>query len=464
MRVLVIGLDGASPQLIERWMDELPTIRKFKEGGCLGLSTPPVPAQTPVAWTSFMTGKNPGKHGIFSYAQRRMGTYERRIMRPELVGSKTLWQILSEHGKRVGVINVPMSTYKGVHGFMIPGFLDREEGIIQPKEVLGKFKRRFADIKRVRGDVETEALQRVEIDPDFFIQRVFEVTEELGEVSLYLMEEEKWDFCMTVFMGADRLQHFLWRYVDESHPRYEDSEYGLRVKEYYKKIDGIIERFLDVTSEDVVTILLSDHGFCPIHKELIINNYLQELGVLRVKDGKVDLEGSKAVSYGYGDVWLNLRGREPSGIVERGEKREETIEQIIDYLENLKVDEEKPIKKVERREKIYWGPYVDEAPDLTIFFNPGWQAARTPEVQATRGIDKRYVVDDPRWSGGHDGTHDPIDVPGILGFLGQGIECRREIRAPLWDLTSTILSLMRVQIPADMDGKPLLITPGEDAP
>lgn len=91
LKVLILGFDGASPELIDKWVDFLPASKMFKERGLHGLTIPPVPAQTHVAWTTFMTGKNPGNHGIFSFAFKRTGTYERKIIDPEMLKSKTLW-------------------------------------------------------------------------------------------------------------------------------------------------------------------------------------------------------------------------------------------------------------------------------------------------------------------------------------------------------------------------------------
>jgi len=453
MRILIIGLDGASPKLIEKWINELPTFKKFREEGTMGLSVPPAPAQTPVAWTTFMTGKNPGKHGIFSFAMRQPKTYERRIINPESIKSKTIWRILCEHGKKIGVINMPMTSPKEIKGFLIPGFLHRDEGIPYPPNVRKKLRFKLG-IERLTGDLETSVLDSVKSDPEAFFKRINEITDQMSEVSLFLMQEEEWDLFATVFMGADRIQHFFWKHIDEKHPEHEESRYSEEAKKFYKKIDYVAKEFLDAAPKDTTTLILSDHGFCPIQKEVLVNNYLEESGMLRVTEGKIDLEESKAISYGYGDVWLNLRGREPNGVIKPGREYEEARRYIAQYLGNLEADKKHPVKAVKKREDIYWGPYVKEAPDLLVFFRDGWQAARSPEISLTKRLDKRYIIDNPRWSGGHDGTHDPEDVPGIFGFLGSKVQCKKT-RCHLWDMAPTILSLLNISVPHDMDGESL---------
>jgi len=453
LKVLVLGFDGASPRLVDSWIEDLPTFKTFKKRGIFGQTIPPIPAQTPVAWTTFMTGKNPGKHGIFSFAVRKRGSYEREIIRPEMIKSKTLWRILSEYNKRVGVINVPMCNKEDVHGFIIPGFLSKSEGIPHPSGLSRRIKQRFK-IDKLVGDVEAKTLERVESDPDSFFERVNRITDEMAEVSLYLLQEEKWDFFMNVFMGTDRMHHFFWRYVDKTHPEHEESEVSNLVKDFYIKADAIVMDFLNSVEEDTIVVVLSDHGFCPIHKEVFVNNYLEKLGFLKTKNGKIDTEKSKAISYGYGDIWLNVKGREPNGLIQIGEEYEATRDKIIDGLMKIEIDSKSPFKDVKRREELYWGNRLNEAPDLTIVFNVGWQAARRPEI-TEKNDSNRYVNDNPRWSGGHDGTHDPNDVPGILAILGQGIPSKKEVRAYLWDIAPTILNILNIPIPNDMDGNPL---------
>lgn len=453
MKILVLGFDGASPQLIHEWIDDLPVLQSFKKQGIFGQTIPPTPAQTPVAWATFMTGKNPGKHGIFNFALRKKGTYDRKIIGPEALKCKTLLQILSEAGKTVASINMPMSEAEEVRGLVIPGFLSRSEGIPHPDNVKEKIKRKFK-IERLQGDLDAETLDRAKTDPELFFEKVNEISDEMAEVALYLFKEEEWDFFMPIFMGLDRIQHFYWKNIDPTHPRYQENKYSKFLRNFYIKVDRIINVFLESADEDTLVMVVSDHGFCPVHTEVMTNNYLEEQKFLTRESEKINIEESRAISYGYGDIWLNVKGREPDGIINPGEDYEKTRNEIIEYLKTIIIDGKKPFKDIRKREEVWWGPHLDKAPDLTAIFNVGYQAARRPEITNKNKL-KRYVNDNPMWSGGHDGTHDPIDVPGILGILGPGTTNKEGVKICLWDLAPTIIDLMNMPVPADMDGRPL---------
>jgi predicted AlkP superfamily phosphohydrolase/phosphomutase len=348
-----------------------------------------------------------------------------------------------------------MCDVEDVNGFVIPGFVSRNEGVPHPRAVGEKIKRRFG-VDRLTGDLDIDVLEKAQSDPELFFERVNRITDEMAEICLYLLQEEKWDFFMSVFMGLDRIHHFFWKYIDPSHPQFEENVFSRLVKDFYIKVDRIVSRFLKSVDENTVVMVLSDHGFCPIYREVIINNYLEEQGFLVTNVGKVDLEKSKAVSYGYGDIWLNVRGREPRGLLDLTKDYDSTRTEISGELKKIEVDGEKPIKDVKKREELWWGAYLNEAPDLNIIFNVGYQAARRPEITEKNKL-KRYVNDNPRWSGGHDGTHDPSDVPGVIGVLGPSIHGGKEVQVHLWDVAPTILQLMKIPIPADMDGRPLLL-------
>jgi len=449
LKVLVLGIDGAPPNLIDEWIEHLPTFRRFRERGILGKVIPPIPAQTPVAWATFTTGKNPGNHGIFSFALRSAGTYKRKIIGPEMLASKSLWCVLRDNAKRIGLVNVPMSDVEEVKGFIIPGFLSRSEGIPYPSRVRDKIRRRFR-AEKIAGDLGVETLERVRSDPALFFRRVNDMTDEMADVSLYLLEEESWDFFMMVFMGMDRINHFFWKHIDKAHPKYEANEYSRLAKEFYIKIDRITDAVMN-SVDNTLVILLSDHGFCSVGKEVMVNNYLEELGLLERSGSGIDPRRSKAVSYGYGDIWLNVRGREPNGLIEPGDEYEQVRDMIISQLGRITIKGELPFKHVKKREEIYRGSHLNEAPDLLAIFNVGWQAVRRPEIMQKRDS-KSYINEDPMWSGGHDGAHDPADVPGVLGLLGPGVQGEKSIMANLCDMAPTILDLMGISIPNDMDG------------
>ncbi len=456
-KALIIGFDGASPTMIEKWATQMPSIQKFKEQGIFGHTIPPIPAQTPVAWATFMTGNNPGNHGIFSFALRQTGTYERKIIDPKMLKSKTLWRTLSDAGKKVGVINVPMCDIEDINGFVIPGFMSREEGALYPNAIKEKIQRKFG-VDRLTGDLEIDTLEKACDDPELFFEKVNQITNEMSEICFFLLQEEKWDFFMPVFMGMDRIHHFFWKYVDSKHPKYEKSALSGLVRNFYIKADRIVGRFLKSVDEDTLVIVLSDHGFCPVHREVIVNNYLEEKGFLATNSGGIDLENSKAVSYGYGDIWLNVKGREPRGIIDPIKDYGDTRSEIANELKKIEVDGEKPIKDVKKREELWWGAYLNRAPDLNIIFNVGYQAARQPEI-AQKNEFKRYVNDNPRWSGGHDGTHDPSDVPGVIGVLAPEMKGGKEIEVHLWDVAPTILNWMEIPIPSGLDGKAFELQP-----
>ncbi|MGQ9515006.1 MAG: alkaline phosphatase family protein [Thermoproteota archaeon] len=213
---------------------------------------------------------------------------------------------------------------------------------------------------------------------------------------------------MSVFMELDRIQHFFWKYVDQSHPKYEDVKYNELVKEHYVKIDKIMGEFMRSVDEDTFIIIVSDHGFCPVHTEVFLNNYLEEHGFLVRINGEVDVKCSKAISYGYGDIWLNIGGREPEGMIAPGEEYEVLREEIADCLMEIENDKG---REEEGRDLV--GSLLERSSRLDRCLQLWISSCQeTTDLKDQR----RYINENPRWSGGHDGTHDSADVLGILGI------------------------------------------------
>ena len=229
-----------------------------------------IPSISAPAWVSFMTGKNPGKHGIFDFVTYSENTYFENEKHP-LVSShnikdKTLWEIFSEKGKKVGVINVPI-TYppRKVNGFLISGYLTppSAETYTYPKELKEAIKNYKVEISQL-NDVcklgKNFPIKRlIEMKSDEVLKELYEVTEIRAATTVRLMEEWDIDFLAVVFRGTDNIQHYFWDKKDI-------------LLEYYKKIDEIVGRIINQAGKNVNIFIISDHGFGIEPKKLFFIN------------------------------------------------------------------------------------------------------------------------------------------------------------------------------------------------
>ncbi|MDQ1335907.1 MAG: hypothetical protein QG552_2857, partial [Thermodesulfobacteriota bacterium] len=244
-KVLIIGIDGATLDLIEPWAKEgkLPTFKRLLEEGAHGDLKSTFPPLTAAAWTSFMSGKNPGKHGLYDFIEPQPGSYEVRYTNARSRLTKTIWQILSDAGMKVGIINVPM-TYppEAVNGYMISG-LDAPENsrsITFPpalyqelEETFGKVSQTVRYLGYLKND---ERRERV-------LKSLAEMDEHYLRLTRYLMRKHPVDVMMLVLTSTDSVQHFFWHYMDANHPHHDpaDATFGSAILRVYQRIDGIIE-------------------------------------------------------------------------------------------------------------------------------------------------------------------------------------------------------------------------------
>jgi predicted AlkP superfamily phosphohydrolase/phosphomutase len=220
-KILVIGLDGGTWELVEPWARQglLPTFQRFMQEGTWGPLRSTVPPITAPAWTSFATGKNPGKHGLFDFLSRRPDSYRTRPFNASHRNGESLWGLLSRAGKRVGVLNVPM-TYppEPINGFMVAGMGTPAsvEDFCYPLDFL----------RELRQAVPGYVVQHAGIfDPrgrePQMLQAVREMTAMRQQAVLHFLDHTEWDFFMAVFMATDLLQHYFWHFMDASHPRHD---------------------------------------------------------------------------------------------------------------------------------------------------------------------------------------------------------------------------------------------------
>lgn len=435
-KVVVIGIDGVPYSFLRQQMASgaMNHFAKLVERGSFRRMNSVIPTVSSVAWSSYMTGKNPGKHNIYGFVDRHPNLLEIFIPISSHMRSETLWEILGKNGIRVVVMNVPV-TYppRQVNGVLISGFLaPRLERAVYPQSLCSK-------LKEMGYRLDVDAWQAHE-DKDKFLEDLHHTLERRIETAFYLMDHQEWDFFQVHVMETDRINHFLWEQWESG-----DAVYALEFIKFYQKIDRFLGEMGNKLGEDTELIILSDHGFCTLKKEVFVNRWLEEKGYLKLRDGEKrslsDIEpGSRAYSLIPGRIFVNLKGREQMGSVDAGKGYEEVRDELIRELPTM-VDPdtgERIVKAVLKREELYSGPCFEQAPDLVA----------VPE----NGYDLKGNLDQQKLT--HKGP-----LVGMHTFEDAALYVRgREISSEdfsITDLMPTILGLMGVLVPEDVDGSAL---------
>ncbi len=493
-RVFCIGIDGATFDVIKPMVvaGELPTFARLMEHGAFGplLSTPNL--ISPSAWTSFLTGVNPGKHGIFEFYEKKRDCYGVRFINASDRKAASLWSILSEKGATVGVVNVPM-TYPAekLNGFLIAGLESpgpEAKGFCSPsglyeelKGALGRYIMEPGITSHVMaGDLgSAEAL-------------LYESIENRKASTLYLMKKYPWDFFNVVFRDTDPAQHCFWKYYDKGSPDYVNSPYGCVIPEVYRRIDAAIGEILDALPGDVTVIVLSDHGFgFRQYGNLCLNGWLEGGRHLSFREGdkpaltgrlyrqvekrfkrktkerlvrlfprlrdrvqsgvffsSIDWSHTRAFADGIREgIYINLAGREPEGIVEKGAEYESLRDEIIaGLMETTDPESGEPVvDKVLKREEVYDGDMTEMSPDLIVRWRPdvGINGLKAADGRA---FTPRFLTEEHRTiSGDHRES-------GVLFLTGPAVRSGEIKDASIMDLAPTILHVMGHGVPEDMDG------------
>ncbi len=493
MKLLIIGIDGATFDLILPWVEagHLPNLERLISSGVHGELASTLPPVTSPAWPTFMTGCNPGKHGVFDFIQPAGSDFS--LVNATKIKQPTVWQRLSAAGYRVGVLNVPV-TYppQPLNGFMISGILSPKGGeICYPPNLIERYQ---ADLGEYRVAPNIQYKPGIEQE---YIEDIRGLIGAHGEWALRLMSEESWDVMMVHFIALDIMMHALWRYMDHSHPRHEPSPHENAIRDAYKLVDDYIGRMLDLVPPETNVMLMSDHGFGPLHKIVNLNVFLFERGMLKLRGDvrtrvkaaafrrgitpagvyrlveriglqnlatrvskekrnqvvgrflsfeNVDWSQTVAYSMGHvGQVYLNMIGREPNGIVEKSNYQQRRRE-LVETLGELKDKNDRPlISKIIVREETYHGPFTENGPDLHLIIDD-YNMIAFP-LFATDG---KVITEQIR---GDSGCH---RREGIFIAQGPGIrEGRKLAEANILDLAPTIMHLLGEAVPRIMDGRVL---------
>jgi predicted AlkP superfamily phosphohydrolase/phosphomutase len=366
-KVVVLGIDGVPCSLFKRFADQgiMPNIAGLAKKGTLTDMTASIPEVSSTSWSTFMTGVNPGKHGIFGFMELQKGSYKWKFPNSHDVRSATLWDIAGDNNKKSIVLNVP-STYpaKEVNGVLTAGFVALDLRKATYPRSAYEYLKSIGYIMDVNAQKAKESLEAFAEE----IDRTFEVRK---QAIMHFLDTKEWDLFIGVITETDRLHHYLWTALEnENHP-----QHGFFI-EFYRKLDILIGEICEKIGDNMPFIMLSDHGFTSVKKEVYLNTWLKEQGYLKFKkdppDSMEDIhEESKVFVLDPSRIYIHLKGKYPHGSV-NPDDYEEMRHKIRDELMSLTFDGENVIKKVLFKEEIYSGDLVEDAPDLVALSSKGY--------------------------------------------------------------------------------------------
>lgn len=451
-KVLVVGLDAASPELLfNQFLQELPNFKKLMESGVWGNLRSCIPPITIPAWMVMVTGKNPGKLGLYGFRHRENSAYQKMwIADSRQVYERKVWDFLADGGKKSVLVAIPPSypTYP-VNGYLVSCFLTPDSSSLYTYPPFLK-----DEIEENVGEYIPDVPFRVDKKREL-LEDIFLSGERRFDIIKFLAAGKDWDFLMFVDIGLDRVQHAYWRYFDPAHHLYEpNSPFQSAVKDYYIFLDQQLGEILKIVPDDTYIFVVSDHGAKRMNGAICVNDWLAREGYLVFKTNpsevmpfekaEVDWEKTKAWAWGgyYARIFINLKGRETNGTVEAG-----GYEAFLAELEGELVSLPGPAgeslqTKVYRPENIY--PVIKGNPaDLMVFFDDlSYRAA------GTVGHEEIYLKEND--TGPDDAVH---DWDGVFLASHPSLEKRDHLQVKLEDITPTILNLFAVDASEDLDGK-----------
>lgn len=505
-RVFLLGWDGATWDILRPLMAEgrLPVLQSLMKKGVSGTLQSVFPPLSPVAWTTVMTGKNSGKHGIFEFLEHHHNPLQGKVNSSRAIKSELVWETAGRFGKRTVAGGVPMSyPPRPINGFFVGDFLspaDSADFSSDPaafeamKKSLGGKYRAWATVTHDGGH-EADALA----DLQSFL------TEHLAAVE-YMATHHEWDLFMYDLMATDRIQHELWHAWQPSHMKAKGRDLT-KIRdgfiEFWESLDAGVGRILEKLGPETNVILMSDHGFGPIEWYVNFNVWLLDEGFIKLKNslyvrqkhwffrrgvtpewiykimtklgladqrvsrfqGKQDnfwdrlatsgflsgkhIDWSQTLAYAqgnFGQIFLNIKGRQPNGCIEPADAPA-LLERIKERLLEIKHPEtgEPLVERVIERDELYSGPLSHMGPDLTVVLKDwNYRTIGLHEFTTHKTISPAF---------GPTGDH---RMEGMIVGTGPAFEPGAEPQnASLLDIAPTVLHLLGVPVPEDMDGRVL---------
>jgi predicted AlkP superfamily phosphohydrolase/phosphomutase len=495
-KAVVFGIDGCPEELLRKWVIEenrFPNFRRIYDNGIFSSINSTIPHVTVPAWMSLLTGKSPGRLNVFSFFERNKDSYKSEIADLGWKKWRPVWDVLNSNKKRPILFNVPSTVppKSDFDGIMISGPImnDDPDNLAYPESW---------NKKLIESNFKIDYNVSIHHDPPGAAKKIIKQTREKVKLAQELFQDENWDFFMFAFFYCDAFLHFFWKYLDKNHPEYEDNpEYANYVIEFYSLIDEHLGFYLDRLPDDTNLYIVSDHGFGPSTYHLDINNWFWSNGFMTLKNADktrinlesiqskpiyrmarntykavesfkplrklrnmmfdnisrqersykdVDWDSTKLYSIGSSYIYVNLKGREPNGIVNPGQEYDELLQEVSEKLLQLKdPDDNQPaIDKVIKGSELYPDTDSSKLPDLFIIGRD--ESYYSIFAQEAAPKNELFYKHENQLSGYH-------RINTFFGAYGPDIKKTSELEnRRIYDIIPTIYHNMDVPIPSDIDG------------
>ncbi|MGE0479787.1 MAG: alkaline phosphatase family protein [Phycisphaerae bacterium] len=456
-KVAVIGLDCAEPSLVlERWLDDLPNLRRLTQRGLSGRLESCMPPITVPAWSCMATGRDPGVLGVYGFRNRKDHSYDGLEIATNLnIREPRVWELLGAAGRRSITIGVPQTfpITRPPNGVQVTCFLT--PGIDSPYTHPPELKQEIADLV---GEYMVDVKGFRTDDKHWLLRQIYEMTAKRFKLCRHLLQTRPWDLFWMVEMGTDRIHHGFWQYLDPQHHRYQPgNEFESAIHDYYVYLDREIGALLDTLDLQRTAVwVVSDHGAKRMDGGFCFNDWLIREGLLVMKSppdkprkfefGDVDWTRTRAWGEGgyYGRLFINRAGREPHGIVPP-DQYETLRDDITGRLEAVRDHRERAMGNRCYKPEAIYARVNGVAPDLIVIFGDlHWRSV------GSIGNPSVYTFDND--TGPDDANHAQQGMY-ILSHSSLPTAVRD---ASLFDVTPTILKLMGHPAPEGLRGRPLV--------
>ena len=488
-KLIVVGLDAATFDVIDPLVaaGDLPNLGGLLQRGARGTLRSTTHPLTPLAWTTMVSGVNAGKHGIWDFSERDASGYGLRLVNGSHSRAPALWTRLSAAGRRVGIVNVPFTwPAPDVNGFALAGIdaAAREDGMTSPRELVHELQDRF-------GRLLLDHSFPVDSSGRLDLELVRRACEQKVAIVDWLTERYEPELLFVVFMAADHVHHLAW-------PDWEERGRESIVAEAYRILDASLGELLKRAGDETNVLVVSDHGGGSLQGVVNLNAWLAEQGYLAYTENGssngggahrlfelrrklpkewryslkqrlpwlrerayrlkakaptvVDWAHTRAFAYGiFGNVVLNVAGRERDGTVAPGDEYERLRDELRERLLGLRSRDGEPIvAAVHRREDLFAGPELDKVPDLVVEFRDYAWLGKGNLTERTATFEDAISIrahPDQRYAGGH-------RQEGIFVLAGPDARAGAELAgAGIADVAPTVMYLLGEAVPASFEGR-----------